>query len=128
VIGAQAPVVARFYFAARLVEGLALGTGALIWVLSRAQNAASAAADPFYVVAMAVLALGSLPFCHWLLTSRRLSKLLGWGGIVGYSSLFAGIVAQQMEFATLAIALLVPGAVFELVFGVFLIAGRVQRR
>ncbi len=126
IIAQSAPKVAWMYLVARLFEGLALAAGALVWATFPDSADAQATNALLYQLAMGALALGSLPFCHWLVTSRRLPALIGWGGLIGYMALGAAMAAQQAGSEGLAMWLLIPGALFELVFGIMLIAGRVR--
>jgi len=76
---------------------------------------------------MSILALGSIPMCLWLGKAQRIPNWLAQAGIGGYILLIGGMIADQIGQTDLSLYLLIPGALFEAVFGILLIAGRVGR-
>lgn len=123
IIAADTPTIGHIYMWARIGEGLLLGVGALVVV--GMQNTVLSGED-FYRLAMASLGVGSLFMCRWLIASRRVPAAIGWLGFFGYVGLITGMVAAHFGQETLSMALLLPGAVFEIIFGVMLVLGKVK--
>lgn len=133
--------VARVYLGGRLVEAvvLLLGIGFLLSLVAlsgelattntadatelttRAASALEANAVA-YQAAMAALGFASLFFCGLLFRARLVPRFLAVWGVVGYAVFFAGAVLELMGFAGWGLPLSIPGGLFELVFGVWLIA------
>ncbi|OJJ17048.1 hypothetical protein BKI52_30500 [marine bacterium AO1-C] len=73
-----------------------------------------------YQMAMLILGIGSVALCASLYKSQLIPKWLSvWGG-VGYFLLAMGAIAELFGFAV-GVMFAIPGGVFELVFGVWLI-------
>jgi hypothetical protein len=108
---------AATYLIARTVEATLLAVG----VLSLTSGRSTEGNDLAYQFAMLILGLGSVPFC-WALRRDRFVPgwLAGWG-IVGYLLLAAGAL---LELTGLRVGLLlsIPGGLFEIAFGLTLIA------
>ena len=73
-----------------------------------------------YWVAMATLGVGSVPFCRTLLTSALLPRPLAVWGMVGYA-IFAGGSALQLAGYEVGLPLSVPGGLFEVAAGSYLL-------
>lgn len=116
VIAADDARTAQTYLIARIVEGVLLSAGAI--ALLQGYEAGN---DWGYRGGMAALAIGSVPFCLWLWRTRRAPRWFALLGLAGYVLLFAEIVSEAIGATVLW--LLVPGAVFELAFGVWLLSG-----
>jgi hypothetical protein len=130
---------ASTYLASRTVEGVLLalaplGTLALVpvarrsvetpdgtgsWLASLAR-AAVENSQPTYWAAMAVLGVGSVFFCRALLKSALLPRFLAVWGTVGYAILALGSVLQLAGYEV-GLALSVPGGLFEVAAGSFLL-------
>ena len=105
------------YLVSRLAEAILLFVGVAF--------AASVASPDFdqtaYLLAMIALGVGSVPF---VLALRRGRWLPGWfsvWGAVGYAALAAGALLELASGRSVAIAFSVPGGLFELALGTFLI-------
>jgi hypothetical protein len=123
------------YLATRLVEGLTLIVGIVALaglaptrgvVVSDGQQEllhviAVKASFWSYQFAMLMLALGSLPFC-WVLLRRRLAPagIAVWG-IAGYALFAVGILLDCFG-SSVGLLLSIPGGLFELAFGIWLMA------
>jgi hypothetical protein len=116
-ITVDAPFTANVYLLTRLVEGLLLGLGAMALVL--ADNAELNSI--LYRIGMIVLGLGSIGFCRWLLCSKRIHALHAWLGLIGYPLMAIGMIVGFFGFEFWSSMLLIPGALFELSFGLYLI-------
>lgn len=130
------PVQAVSYTAARVLESVLLlvsGGHALVLVQLSQDTALESAGFPAvaamlvagnglsYQVAMLALGIGSVPFCTLLLTRRLIPRWLAVAGIVGYVALAASAVIAILGYETLSIYLYAPGAIFEIVFPLWLI-------
>lgn len=120
--------VASIYLAARWLESVLLLVGILVlaWLLSGAEtHPASAvaqalvAAEVCYQLAMFALGVGSVALCRLLLRERLLPAWLAWWGLAGYGLLAGGAVFALAGWDE-SLLLSVPGGVFELVFGLWL--------
>lgn len=127
------------YFGARIMESALLiisAIGPLVLIaLSKNYISAGAAKDSYFdtvgnlwieaqsvifQTAMIVLGLGSLLLCHVLYQSKLVPRLLSVIGFIGYAALLASgcltILGQEIGSV-----LYVPGAIFEVVFPVWII-------
>jgi Domain of unknown function (DUF4386) len=73
-----------------------------------------------YQSAMIILGVGSLGLCWVLYSSGLLPKSLSLLGFVGYGLLAAGALAELFG-VTVGVALAIPGGIFELLLGLWLI-------
>jgi hypothetical protein len=131
------------YFATRVFEGILLAVGVIhllsLVAVSRGYMAAGGAdADPApfetlgavainanlmaYNVAMAGLGLGSLFFCYLMLQSNLVPRFLAVWGLVGYAILAMGCVLEMLGFGGAGLVATIPGGLFEMFFGIWLIA------
>mmetsp|Transcript_17917 Transcript_17917/g.26830 ORF Transcript_17917/g.26830 Transcript_17917/m.26830 type:complete len:191 (+) Transcript_17917:51-623(+) len=110
--------VAIIYFMARLNEASLLAIYAIV-VYNGAD--AQSAIYILYRISMIGLALGSLPLLRMLKNHQLISALLGWFGIIGYSCVFGGIVVDSLGYVDLGLLMMIPGALFEITFGVWFI-------
>lgn len=127
-----------WYLAARIMEAILLLVGLisllLLYTLS-AEYAKTNLADPTctdlffqmatqsnfwaYQLAMIVLGLGSIPFCHLLFKARLVPAPLAILGLIGYILLALGACLELFGYSV-GIMLSLPGGLFELVFGIWL--------
>jgi hypothetical protein len=124
VIVGNFPRTANLYIAARITEGVLLGAGGLLLVL--APQISTNWNNVLYQLGMIVLGIGSISFCRWLLITKHIPSLLAWLGIVGYPLLIFGMLTAFAGMESTSMILLIPGAVFELIFGLFLIFRKVS--
>ena len=123
VIATGAPTTGWIYLAARIGEGLLLAFGVL--ALTGFQFT-GLSGDDLYRLGMVSLGVGSLFMCRWLIRSTRVPAAIGWLGIVGYGCLVLSMAAAHLGQENLSMGLLIPGAVFEIIFGVMLVVGKVK--
>ena len=109
--------VGGIYLVSRLAEAILLFVGVAF--------AASVASPEFdqtaYQLGMIALGVGSVPF---VLALRRGRWLPGWfavWGVVGYATLAAGALLELASGRSVALAFAVPGGLFELALGMFLL-------
>ena len=70
---------------------------------------------------MAGLGAGSLFFCYLLFRSGLVPRFLAVWGFVGYSVFAAGCVLELFGFAAAGVVGAIPGGLFEVFFGIWLI-------
>jgi hypothetical protein len=119
IIATTAPRSGGFYLSARIAEGLLLGIS--VMALRGSFIGLTASADTFYQLGMIALGLGSLPMCLWLIRSKFVHTTLGALGFIGYMCLVVAMIASTSDFETMSMALLLPGAAFEIMFGLILV-------
>jgi hypothetical protein len=132
--------VARAYLGGRLVEAVVLliGIGFLFSLVALSGELATAsttdatdlatratsaleANDVAYQVAMAALGVASVFFCAVLFRARLIPRFLALWGIAGYAVFLAGAVFELVGAAGWGLPLSIPGGLFELAFGIWLI-------
>jgi hypothetical protein len=119
-IATTAPRSGDIYFISRLAEGTLLG--ASVTAVQSGFMGLTISGDTFYQLGMIALGLGSLPMCLWLIRSKTVPTMLATLGLVGYLSLIIAMIASAYGFEATSMTLLLPGATFEVIFGVMLIA------
>ncbi|MCP3935700.1 MAG: DUF4386 domain-containing protein [Actinomycetia bacterium] len=111
------PRVGLGYFAARVAEAVLLAGGIVL-----AQHADIGDADVTgYLLAMIALGAGSVPFCQLLGRRRWIPQPLATWGIYGYSALIIGALLELATGRSVTVIFAVPGGLFELVLGVYLV-------
>lgn len=118
-ITTSAPRTAQVYLVARITEGSLLCLS--VMGIHGGFMGLAASADVFYQIGMVALGIGSLPMCVWLVRSTLAPAMLGGLGFAGYINLIAAMIALASGFATASMALLLPGALFEIAFGSLLL-------
>mmetsp|Transcript_27144 Transcript_27144/g.33537 ORF Transcript_27144/g.33537 Transcript_27144/m.33537 type:complete len:189 (+) Transcript_27144:108-674(+) len=111
-------VVADAYFYARLSEALILAFSAILVYNHDDDNDVNAW---YYRVAMIGLGVGSLPLLTVLTRAEQIPKWLGSLGTVGYSCVIGGIIAGSKGGADQELYMMIPGALFEVTFAIWLI-------
>jgi hypothetical protein len=133
--------VAVGYLATRLFEGIVLAVGVVgllsLVTVSESYTAGGATTDPYlvtlgalvssgnslaYNVAMAGLGVGSVFFCFLLYRSNLVPRFLAGWGIAGYVIFAAGCLLELLGVAGAGLVAVVPGGLFEVFFGIWLIA------
>ena len=119
IIATTAPRIGQAYLAARVAEGLLLGPSVMIVQSNFVGLTVSGGA--FYQLGMIALGLGSLPMCIWLIRSKFIPTMLAALGFMGYLCLIAAMITAAYGGETVSMLLLLPGAAFEVMFGVILV-------
>jgi hypothetical protein len=133
--------IALGYFATRIFEGIILAVGVIsllsLVIVSRSYTEAGAADASYfetlgalaingnfmaYNVAMIGLGLGSLFFCYLMFRSNLVPRFLAVWGLVGYAIFATGCVLEILGFAGTGLVATIPGGMFEIFFGIWLIA------
>jgi hypothetical protein len=73
-----------------------------------------------FQIAMIALGLGSIPFCYLLYRTRLIPRALSVLGLIGYAALLIGGLLELFGL-NLYMIQFAPGALFELVFPIWLI-------
>jgi hypothetical protein len=113
--------VAAGYLGTRIFEGVGLAIGALS-LLMLTGPAAIGANFVAYNLAMAGLGIGSLFFCAVLFRSGLVRRFLAGWGFLGYAFFAGGSLLELSGVAGAGLVGAIPGGLFEMTFGVWLIA------
>jgi len=101
-----------------LLEAVLLAiSGYLVYSTGNAEEGVN-----FYRIAMIGLGIGSIPLLIALMRGKLISTWLGRFGLLGYSFLIIGILADFIGEADIGLMLMIPGALFELTFAIWLIS------
>lgn len=135
----QDEALALGYFGSRIIESVLLIVSIValqLLVLLSEKYIATGAADSNEFQTMAALAVkghfaafdmgmlalsvGSLMFCYLLYRSKLIPRIISIIGLIGYAALFAsgcfGIIGHDV-----GMVLYIPGAIFEIIFPIWLI-------
>src|SRR3954471_297054 len=113
--------VATGYLGARVFEGVVLAIGVVILVVVTG-DAAIDANTVAYNVAEAGLGVGSLFFCALLFRTGLVPRFLAGWGFIGYACFAGGNLLDLFGVAGAGLVGAIPGGLFELTFGTWLIA------
>ena len=105
----------------RIFEGVGLAIGA-VCLLVLTGPAAIDANFVTYNVAEVGLGIGSLFFCALLFRTGLVPRFLAVWGFVGYACFAAGSLLELFGVAGAGLVGAIPGGLFELTFGIWLIA------
>jgi hypothetical protein len=108
---------AATYLITRALEATLLAVG--VFLLTSMGSAAGN--NLAYQFAMLILGVGSVPFCWALQRDRLVPGWLAVWGIVGYVVLAAGALLELIGLSV-GLVLTIPGGLFEVAFGLTLIA------
>ena len=122
--------IALIYTSTRVIEAILLTIGAIGFLTLPSLNAPAgsfkewaqwASQNNFlcYQIAMLILGAGSVVFCGLLYDTQLIPRWLSVWGIIGYFGLLVGALAELFGFP-IGIMLAIPGGLFELVFGIWL--------
>ncbi len=113
--------IAASYLGTRIVEGVSLAIGVVSLIVLTGSDAINANAA-FYSVAEAGLGIGSLFFCVLLFRTGLVPRFLAVWGFIGYACFAGGNLLELVGVAGAGIVGAIPGGLFELTFGIWLIA------
>lgn len=107
--------IARTYLGTRIFEAVLLSVSivsllfvSVLWY------------DRSFQIAMLFLGLGSLPFVHLLYRTKLIPRSISVLGFIGYTALVLWALLELAGYAT-GFTLFVPGALFEIIFPIWLI-------
>jgi hypothetical protein len=121
ILRAHNKAVAAGYLGTRIFEGVGLALGVVSLILFTGSSAIHAN-SVFYNVAEAGLGIGSLFFCTLLFRTRLVPRFLAAWGFIGYACFAAGTLLELSGVAGAGLVGALPGGLFELTFGIWLIA------
>jgi hypothetical protein len=131
----RSPLASTTYLAARIVEAVVLAVGgAALWAAGGAGGEAAvrdvlvSLNDAAYNLGMATLGAGSVVLCAVLLRAVLVPLAVALWGVVGYALFAAGAVLELLGVEGAGLALAAPAGLFEVFFGVWLIAVGLGRR
>ena len=113
--------IAAGYLGTRIFEGVGLAIG-VVSLIVLTGSAAIDANSVFYNVAEAGLGIGSLFFCALLFRTGLVPRFLAVWGFIGYACIAGGTLLELFGVAGAGLVGAIPGGLFELTFGIWLIA------
>ncbi len=122
ILRAHNRAIAAGYLGTRIFEGVGLGIGVVTLIVVTGSHAAIQANAVFYSVAEAGLGIGSLFFCALLFRTGLVPRFLAAWGFIGYACFAAGNLLELFGVAGAGVVAAIPGGLFELTFGIWLIA------
>ena len=114
--------IAAGYLGTRIFEGVVLAIGVVSLIVLTDSAAAIHANSVFYNIAEAGLGIGSLFFCALLLRTKLVPRFLAVWGFIGYACFAVGTLLELFGVAGAGLVGAIPGGLFELTFGIWLIA------
>jgi hypothetical protein len=122
ILRAHNKAVAAGYLGTRIFEGVGLALGVVSLIVVTGSKAAIDANAVFYNVAEAGLGIGSLFFCALLFRTGLVPRFLAVWGFIGYACFAGGTLLELFGVAGAGLVGATPGGLFELTFGIWLIA------
>jgi hypothetical protein len=122
ILRAHNTAIAAGYLGTRIFEGVVLAIGVVSLVVVADSAAAIHANSVSYNVAEAGLGIGSLFFCALLFRTGLVPRFLAVWGFIGYACFAVGNLLELFGVAGAGLVGAIPGGLFELTFGVWLIA------
>ena len=122
ILRAHNKAIAAGYLGTRIFEGVVLAIGVASLVVIADSAAAIHANSVFYNIAEAGLGIGSLFFCALLLRTKLVPRFLAVWGFIGYACFAVGTLLELFGVAGAGLVGAIPGGLFELTFGIWLIA------
>lgn len=120
ILKAHNVAIALAYLGTRIFEGLGLAVGGIA-LLAATGDLATGVNFIAYNVAMAGLGLGSIFFCVVLFRSGLAPPFLAVWGALGYATFASGSILELAGVSGAGLVGAVPGGLFELTFGIWLI-------
>src|SRR3954467_684067 len=114
--------IAEGYLGTRIFEGVGLAIGVVTLIVVTDSAAAIHANSVFYNIAQAGLGIGSLFFCALLFRTGLVPRFLAAWGFIGYACFAGGNLLELFGVVGAALVSSAPGGLFELTFGIWLIA------
>ena len=118
VIKADHPRAGLGYLVGRVAEAALLVGGFALYTL----NDVDGADNTGYLLGMLALAAGSVPFFHHLGNGPWIPNRLAQWGVVGYVALGVGAAIELATGWAVTLFFAVPGGLFELALGLYLVA------
>ena len=121
ILRAHNKAIAAGYLGTRIFEGVVLAIGVVSLIVLTGSDAIDANAA-FYSVAEGGLGIGSLFFCALLFRTGLVPRWLAVWGFIGYACFAGGTLLELSGVAGAGLVGAIPGGLFELTFGIWLIA------
>src|SRR4051812_9724653 len=121
ILRANNKAIAAGYLGTRIFEGVGLAIGVVSLIVATGSPAIHANTVS-YNVAEAGLGIGSLFFCALLLRTGLVPRLLAVWGFIGYACFAGATLLELVGVAGAGLVGAIPGGLFELTFGIWLIA------
>ena len=121
ILRAHNKAIAAGYLGTRIFEGVGLAIGVVSLIVVTGSPAIHANSVS-YNVAEAGLGIGSLFFCALLFRTGLVPRFLAGWGFVGYACFAGGTLLELFGVAGAGLVGAIPGGLFELTFGIWLIA------
>src|SRR6476619_5496588 len=122
ILRAHNKAIAAGYLGTRIFEGVVLAIGVTSLIVVADSAAAIHANSVFYNIAEAGLGIGSLFFCALLFRTKLVPRFLAVWGFIGYACFAVGTLLELFGVAGAGLGGAIPGGLFELTFGIWLIA------
>jgi hypothetical protein len=122
ILRAHNKAIAAGYLGTRIFEGVGLAIGVVSLIVVADSAAAIHANSVSYNVAEAGLGIGSLFFCALLFRTGLVPRFLAVWGFIGYACFAGGTLLELFGVAGAGLVGAIPGGLFELTFGIWLIA------
>jgi hypothetical protein len=122
ILRAHNKATAAGYLGTRIFEGVVLAIGVVTLIVVTDSSAAIHANSVLYNVAEAGLGIGSLFFCALLFRTGLVPRFLACWGFIGYACFAGGNLLELFGVAGAGVVGAIPGGLFELTFGIWLIA------
>jgi hypothetical protein len=114
--------IATGYLGTRIFEGVVLAIGVVSLIVVTDSAAAIHANSVCYNIGEAALGIGSLFFCALLFRTGLVPRFLAVWGFIGYACIAGGTLLELFGVAGAGLVGATPGGLFELTFGIWLIA------
>jgi hypothetical protein len=121
ILRAHNTAIAAGYLGTRIFEGVVLAIGVVSLIVLTGSDAIHAN-SVFYDIAEAGLAIGSLFFCALLFRTGLVPRFLAVWGFIGYACFAGGTLLDLTGVAGAGLVGAIPGGLFEVTFGIWLIA------
>ena len=122
ILRAHNKAIAAGYLGTRIFEGVWLAIGVVSLIVVTGSHDAIHANSVCYNVAEAGLGIGSLFFCALLFRTGLVPRFLAVWGFIGYACFAGGTLLELFGVAGAGLVGAIPGGLFELTFGIWLIA------
>jgi Domain of unknown function (DUF4386) len=122
ILRAHNKAIAAGYLGTRIFEGVVLAIGVVSLIVVTGSHDAIHANSVCYNVAEAGLGIGSLFFCALLFRTGLVPRFLAVWGFIGYACFAGGTLLELFGVAGAGVVGAIPGGLFELTFGIWLIA------
>ena len=121
ILRAHNEAIAAGYLGTRIFEGVGLAIGVVSLIVLTSSDAIDANSVS-YNVAEAGLGIGSLFFCALLFRTGLVPRFLAVWGFIGYACFAGGNLLELFGVAGAGLVGAIPGGLFELTFGIWLMS------